>query len=69
VHYILSRIILRAAEIRELSWDGTQYKVELEEACNQAAKMSHVPEMAEPVRCLLSNSWNQALDWANQHID
>ena len=75
---LLAELILKAANTREGSYvvterawiDGIRqsiagyYEIDLHDACVSAC-VDH-PNLVEPVRLMLENSWNQALDWATE---
>jgi len=52
--------ILRAAEIREQSWNGRAYTKTIHQAVDQITPQ----EWRDPVYLLLQCAWNDALDWA-----
>jgi hypothetical protein len=68
MNVILAELITKAANTREGSWVHSNneihgfYSIDLQDACISAC-VDH-PALAEPVRLLLQDSWNQALDWA-----
>lgn len=75
---LLAELIIKSANTREGSYvvtertliegiyqaTGGHYELSMEEACKSAC-VDH-PALAEVVRLLLEESWNQALDWAQE---
>lgn len=65
----LKQAVKLAAKLREDSWIAGKsvYTVTLQEASDEAAEsVGFDMQGTEPVYLLLSNSWNQALKWANE---
>lgn len=77
---LLAELIIKSANAREGSYvvtnrtliagifQGTagHYELSMEEACKSAC-VDH-PALAEVVRLLLQDSWNQATDWAQEQM-
>jgi hypothetical protein len=64
MHVTLAKLILETAHKRECSYSTTlgKYRLDMQQAAELVCEKH--PELAEPVNLLLSNSWNQAIDWA-----
>jgi hypothetical protein len=67
----LATKLLKAAEIREESWDAElsagRYTVSYVQACKQACDGDEMS--AQLLRLLLSCCWTDALDWAKDVIE
>ena len=62
----LQKAVKLAAQIREESWDGECYKKSLYESADEAAESVGFDKRGTtPIYLLITNCWNEALDWAN----
>lgn len=63
-YHRIAATILKAAEIRESSWNGRIYTKPLwTSICNA----TDVMELRDIVSLMMSGTWNESLEWAEAH--
>ena len=60
----LACVILRAQDLREMSWDGKGYKMSFEECAYKALGLNDDLDMCYIISSLISLNWNGIMEWA-----